>query len=546
MIPYAICSCRLWLPETSGKVTGELSGLEIRILDLSVEGFTFRLSKRHRDGMKALCGEDRDTAARCRMFFYQQKTRTYQELELTGQYEILPEREEEFWDEYRLRTELPEFAVLAARLSKEYMRYISLKLECEDGELSESMTGYPAELEDVFSKSFSEQKQCWFKESRDAYQAQIDEAEVRLAPGREDRNAGNMRVEAFLLAEDVQLALQLDCRELWETFLQMNVEEFRDWYWKRQGLEWHPLAKRKPELIYIGNAFCPLLFPGMEKLGQLLKKTKSEGVTPVFVFSTMAERDVQMVRSRLEYLAEYCEMLRLQNSNTENVSDQRLEVVINDWGMLKMLQEPKFSSLLPTMGVLLQKKRKDPRMKYKNAADGNLEKISRQAIHADFYREYLEKTFRIMRYSYETCGQEQQIVHGRAGADLYLPFYQTNTAGHCTLHAAVQYGDRGCQHPLRNLIGKDAGAEINIVSNIELNIASNIASNMDSKTDSVNESVWPCPHDCEKFGFLYPDFLQMTGHYNSLFGYDEKALADPEYLKEFVRQGIDRLVVGLL
>ena len=87
---------------------------------------------------------------------------------------------------------------------------------------------------------------------------------------------------------------------------------------------------------------------------------------------------------------------------------------------------------------------------------------------------------------------------------LHLPFFQTNTSQYCTLYAVCRYGDRGKQKLPEN-----------------------------------------CPNYCDKKVFLYPKHLKMVGRYNSLFGYDEKILWDEKQLRDYLEQGIDRIVVNV-
>ena len=89
--------------------------------------------------------------------------------------------------------------------------------------------------------------------------------------------------------------------------------------------------------------------------------------------------------------------------------------------------------------------------------------------------------------------------------DLHLPFYQMNTAGHCTLHAQLAHGQRGFQTP-----------------------------------------VTSCPQYCAEQCFLYPDTQHMVGRFNSLFGVDIPSLYDGAFLAPLLTDNIDRLVVDFL
>lgn len=86
---------------------------------------------------------------------------------------------------------------------------------------------------------------------------------------------------------------------------------------------------------------------------------------------------------------------------------------------------------------------------------------------------------------------------------LHLPFYQTNTSHACPLAAAC--------------FGLDPG-----------------------------QDVPDCRHICETRARLYPDELHMVGRYNSLFALDPNILASPAPLSRLLASGVDRIVVNLL
>ena len=149
-------------------------------------------------------------------------------------------------------------------------------------------------------------------------------------------------------------------------------------------------------------------------------------------------------------------------------------------------------ALVPCMGTLLNKRKKDPRMGYKQGETGYFRENS---LNAEFYRTYLRDTFGIRRYEWESCGYRQKFPEGKNS--IHVQFYQTNTSQYCPLYAVCKYGERGRQ---------------------EL---------------PVN-----CPEYCSKQVFLYPKHLNMVGRYNSLFALDERA-----FLR---KENVSRIVVNLL
>ena len=114
-------------------------------------------------------------------------------------------------------------------------------------------------------------------------------------------------------------------------------------------------------------------------------------------------------------------------------------------GLLELLRERKEwkeekEALVPCMGTLLNKRKKDPRMGYKQGETGYFRENS---LNAEFYRTYLRDTFGIRRYEWESCGYRQEFPEGKNS--IHVPFYQTNTSQYCTLYAACKNGERGKQ-----------------------------------------------------------------------------------------------------
>lgn len=62
-----------------------------------------------------------------------------------------------------MKVEQKDYVQEVQRLAGEYSRYIRLKLNGDDGELAEALTGYPAELDEVHCGSLEEQKKLWFE-----------------------------------------------------------------------------------------------------------------------------------------------------------------------------------------------------------------------------------------------------------------------------------------------------------------------------------------------------------------------------------------------
>ena len=423
---------------------------------------------------------------------------------------------------YSVFVEQEKYRECAGSLILWYDRFVRLKLECEDGELAMALTGYPAKKDEQFAENFIEQKKEWFGEGEDrarqekrntgSYccgdftESKRNDFEDRMTVEKRIENQSGIR-ETCIAAGDferkghketawknIEVAVELDCPELYERYLSMKFRDFMDWYWNVNGAK--ELGKRMPvpERIYVGNAFCHLLFPEKRQLFEIFKKAESEGLAVTVTFSYLREFMLKPVENLLDELEEWCR-------NRETL----LEIAANDWGLLELLRERKEwkeekEVLVPCMGTLLNKRKKDPRMGYKQGETGYFRENS---LNAEFYRTYLRNTFGIRRYEWESCGYRQKFPEGKNS--IHVPFYQTNTSQYCTLYAVCKNGERGKQE--------------------------------------LPES---CPGYCREKVFLYPKHLKMAGRYNSLFALDGSAVSGMMDMEMWKKQGIDRLVVNLL
>ena len=55
-----------------------------------------------------------------------------------------------------------------------------------------------------------------------------------------------------------------------------------------------------------------------------------------------------------------------------------------------------------------------------------------------------------------------------------------------------------------------------------------------------------CPKYCSDYAFAYPKHLKMAGIYNSLFSFDDTLLKEFYLLKDYVDNGIDRIVFNFM
>lgn len=469
-----------------GLVAGYADGQEIRITELAENGFCFRTVdeiwkvEKFRvcfyDGLKS--GETERNGKR-------ENRGPYTEVEI-GTFEMEVRVEDGLGIpvyEYSVFVDEEKYRESIRKLILRYDRFVRLKLECEDGELAETLTGYPAEQDEKFAENFEKQKEAWFGERKGGEKQEKWNTGKGIAAG-DPENDGN----------NIEFAIELDRPELYERYLSMKFCDFMEWYW--EGNRAARLGKRMPVpgRLYIGNAFCHLLFPKKEELFAMLGKAETEDLAVTVTFSYLREFMLGPVENLLNELEKWC------------IAQKRsLEIAANDWGLLELLRKREEwkgqrKIFIPCIGILLNKRKKDPRMRYKQGDTGL---FSENSLDADFYREYLRDTFGIQRYEWESCGYRQEFPEGKNS--IHVPFYQTNTSQYCTLYAVCKNGDRGKQ-----------------------------------------ELPEKCPGYCREKVFLYPEHLKMVGRYNSLFALDEDAVSWLEYPKMWKWRKIDRIVVNLL
>lgn len=442
-----------------GILAGYWGKREVRITAISEYGFQTRLATPATAEQKNAPWE---------LAFYDQKTVAYQRI-LLRDATFLKEKEEDFDVVYTFATEQDDYRNAVQRLALQYGQYIRWKMEDDDAALAEEMTGYPAEQDAFHLESLEEQKKVWFSDI-----------------GKETFTAlQNGFAESGQPGQSVELALELDRPEWYKAYLSMESAAFFDAYFRRNQIPDPPLFH--PDRLYIGNAFCPHLAPPEEELFALMDKACRESFAITLTFPFLLEENLTETQARLQHLARWCEQ-----------KNKTIEIVVNDWGTAHLAaQLPVFSLCL---GVLLNKRKKDPRMAYKL---GNRTLFEQNSVHAAFYREYLKEEFRMERYEWESCGDTSTSKFLEGKNSLRLPFYQTNTSQYCPLYAACTEGSRGAQVPIRE-----------------------------------------CPKFCERQAFLYPEHLRMVGRYNSLFGVDLTVLKRTGAMLEL--RGVDRVVVNLL
>ena len=335
------------------------------------------------------------------------------------------------------------------RVLRLYARYIRLKSEGDEYAQSE-LTGCP--YEEAESASFDEQKRKWFSK----------------------RNG-------FSIGGNWTLALAVDRPERYSQFLSLPFAEFQRRFLETNHLENHALFRRPAARVYIGNAFCRRLNPDDQTLARAFERARAQGLGVTAVLPFLWESDVRWGEERIRLLGAL---------GAE-------EAEANDFGAIALLRR---AGIPASLGVLLNRRRKDPRAAWKSGRADTLDLLSETGLNDEPYRKWLE-SWGISRIEYEACGAAVTLAPGKSS--VHFPFYVTNTSHDCPLAAAC--------------LGQDPG-----------------------------RAVEDCKRICLECARVYPDWMRAIGRYNSIFGCDVDSLSDRSVLESFVAQGADRLVADLL
>lgn len=436
----------------SGLLSCFVDGTEVRVLKISKEDFTIRVC------------EKLEKINEVMLSFYNFNEYGYTEIKLT-EYKLIEIIEEDFYFKYVFSIDDNKYKENVERIFRDYSKYIMLKTFGDENEFSKEMVGYPAEKDYEFYDYYSEQKKDWLSNLN-----------------YENCNEG--------ILESLEIAVKLDNYKLYKNYLHKDINRFKEDYIKENFLENHILFKKNISRLYIGNEFCHNLFPQTELLMNMIKKCANDNLNITLCFTYMRDNLIEETKNIIGTVYEWC----IKNG-------MKIEVVINDWGMIKLLED-KTDYFTLSLGVLLNKRKKDPRYIYKKGYEKNKDIMSENNLNSKIFSDFLKEN-KIERYEYENCGYE--ILIGEGKHSLQMPFYVTNTSQYCTLYAMCKNLDRGSQ-----------------------------------------KLVSSCPKYCMDYVFAYPKHLKMVGKYNSLFAFDDTLLKDNNMLEKYVNMGIDRIVFNFM
>ncbi len=331
--------------------------------------------------------------------------------------------------------------------------------------LNEDYQVYPYEKDKIFAEDLRKQSSEWYNFS----------------------GFGLIHSEFEKLVSNIELAFNINSLKLFKQFEDESFDKAIEDNLNNDKVAEHRIFSKRFSRVYIGNEFCPNIFPDNQQLLKLMDKAYESNFEITLSFSCINESYIKQVNKILDEIDNWCKSV-----------NRKVEIVINDWGMPEILK--KYSNLQPVLGRLLNRRKKDPRLKWWWGYDKCDCNFDENILNTDHFIEFLDK-LGISRFEFEDNPVKSRIPEGRHS--LHFPFYQINTASFCLLYAHC------------NL----------------------------KKPDLV---VSGCPNYCNEFYLQYPFHLDMIGKGNTIFGFNKSLFIESETLKEYIDAGIDRLVYSVI
>lgn len=330
MIPFSILCVKLHMSDESV--------LECRVIDLAIDSFTTRVPL----GYMATHGD----ILRLELSFFVWKKNSYETIEVDN-FEVFTKALEAVCEVLRITTASKTFMEKARLLSKEYIHYIDCKMNLSDSELSKDLTGYPAELDEVYATDQASQLKEVF-----------EDISRRL----------NKKAWEKLLEDNLEWGVALENRKRIEDFLCLPVSEFMERLFSQNSLEGHPLSKVRPRYVYLGNSYCTCLNPSLEISKEVFRKASLEGCRVVYVLAPVPEslydRTLGLVNALLDLgIEEFC---------------------VNDLGVYGYINAS--GRAIAHKGILLCKERRDVRNRYLDDCGGQMAMKTASEVYLPFYQ----------------------------------------------------------------------------------------------------------------------------------------------------------------
>lgn len=206
--------------------------------------------------------------------------------------------------------------------------------------------------------------------------------------------------------------------------------------------------------LYFGHEFCERRAPALAEVRRAYDAAGDAGLAFTFVTGYVTDAGLDRLRPILAWLA--------------TLGDRRVEVVVNDWGVARLVGLA--GALRPVLGRLMNRMLRDPRvvpgLVNADAPEGALAAVRQSAAATPVFRRLLAR-MGVARVEYDNLIQGLDMDFGALGlsASLYVPYGYVVTGRVCAIGSlALPASDRfhveaDCQREcLRYTVARQAKA----------------------------------------------------------------------------------------
>jgi hypothetical protein len=181
--------------------------------------------------------------------------------------------------------------------------------------------------------------------------------------------------------------------------------------------------------IYWGSEYCSNLLPSVSKLQRIRAELKKRRCSLTLVTPAMiSDHEVARLRRLFSYLNRF--------------QAEKVEVVVNDWGVLELIRE--YRNLRPLLGRLLNKSERDPRINYQRVRPVKRAILQSSSMTGQPVVAFLKnKGVRAIEYENTPQVVKPAKITGGLKQHLYYPQVLMSLDRHCFFAKIANRGDFG-------------------------------------------------------------------------------------------------------
>ena len=179
--------------------------------------------------------------------------------------------------------------------------------------------------------------------------------------------------------------------------------------------------------VYFGTEFCEHLIPTWNKIQEVIDFCKTSHLDFSFVTPLVTDKGIELIENIFDKL-----------NQEPKINNKNYEVIINDYGVILSIQ--RFANLMPVIGRLLSKQKRDPRIV---TLQSNLHTENSDLGHSQFsqpFLSYLEKK-NVRRIEVDNLlqGISDDFTSCSFDVSVYYPFTYLTTTRLCLFNQRHDY-----------------------------------------------------------------------------------------------------------